>query len=159
MFRGSSTQLYIPAFTQKDFNSTSLSTKDSHKGNLHRGFGAITITRSTQLLSLQTQPPPWGTTPSQQTITSQLEGLAQSKQGSPHNLRDTTQMHNLLNTMRERHKAKQRLGLQLGGLTNNHKQSLFPHKDPIEWDSRCSSSVEKTKGMEIKNSKKIFGKN
>ena len=27
------------------------------KGNLHRGFGAITITRSTQLLSLQTQPP------------------------------------------------------------------------------------------------------
>ena len=54
MFRGSSTQLYIPAFTQKDFKSTSLSTKDSHKGNLHRGFGAITITRSTQLLSLQT---------------------------------------------------------------------------------------------------------
>ena len=44
MFRGSSTQLYIPAFTQKDFNFTSLSTKHSHKGNLHRGFGAITVT-------------------------------------------------------------------------------------------------------------------
>ena len=50
MFRGSSTQLYIPAFTQKDFNSTSLSTQDSHTGNLHWGFGATT-TGSTQLLS------------------------------------------------------------------------------------------------------------
>ena len=41
MFRGSSTQLYVPAFTQKDFESTSLFTKDSHTGNLQRGFGAI----------------------------------------------------------------------------------------------------------------------
>ena len=32
-----------------------LSTQDSHTGNLHWGFGAITIW-STQLLSLQTQP-------------------------------------------------------------------------------------------------------
>ena len=38
LFRGSSTQLYIPAFTQKDFESTSLSTQDSHTGNHHRGF-------------------------------------------------------------------------------------------------------------------------
>ena len=41
MFRGSSTQLYVPAFTQKDFQSTNLSTQDSHTGNLHWGFGAI----------------------------------------------------------------------------------------------------------------------
>ena len=56
MFRGSSTQLYVPAFTQKDYQSTNLSTQDSHTGNLYWGFGAIQQ-RSTQLLSqLQTQP-------------------------------------------------------------------------------------------------------
>ena len=27
--------LYVPAFTQKDFQSTNLSTQDSHTGNLH----------------------------------------------------------------------------------------------------------------------------
>ena len=27
--------LYVPAFTQKDFESTNLSTQDSHTGNLH----------------------------------------------------------------------------------------------------------------------------
>ena len=50
LFRGSSTQLYVPAFTQKDFQSTNLSTQDSHTGNLHWGFGTNTI-GSTQLLS------------------------------------------------------------------------------------------------------------
>ena len=35
IFRGSSTKLYVPAFTQKDFESTNLSTQDSHTGNLH----------------------------------------------------------------------------------------------------------------------------
>ena len=106
LFRGSSTQLYVPTFTQKD--STNLSTQDSHTGNLHWGFGGNTITGSTQLLSLQPQPPSWGKAPSQQTITSQLEGLAQSL----HKDHLTTwgmqpKCTNLLNTMRERHKAKQ----------------------------------------------------
>ena len=107
MLRGSSTQLYIPAFTTvKDFQSTSLSTKDFHKGNLHQGFGAITITRSTQLLPLQPQPPSWGKTPSQQQSPHNLRDYHKTIQGSPHNLRDTTQMHNLLNTMRAKHKVR-----------------------------------------------------
>ena len=41
LFRGSSTQLYVSALTEKDFQSTNLSTQDSHTGNLHQGFGAI----------------------------------------------------------------------------------------------------------------------
>ena len=80
LFRGSSTQLNVPAFTQKDFESTNLSTEDSHTGNLHQGFGATT-TGSTQLLSqLQIQPlhKRLGTKPPI-SITSQLEGWAQSQ--------------------------------------------------------------------------------
>ena len=125
MFRGSSTQLYIPAFTQKDFKSTSLSTKDSHKGNLHRGFGAIQSQgvpnsspyKHNLLLEAQHQ--------ANKQSPHNLRDKHKTTQGSPHHLRDTTQMHNLLNTMRERHKAKQRLGLQLGDqkITNN----LFSH--------------------------------
>ena len=33
--------LYVPAITQKDFQSTNMSTQDSHTGNLHWGFGVI----------------------------------------------------------------------------------------------------------------------
>ena len=47
--------LYVPAFTQKDFQSTNLSTQDYHTGNLHWGFGATT-NGSTQLLSQPIQP-------------------------------------------------------------------------------------------------------
>ena len=68
-------------------------------------------------------------------------------------------MHNLLNTMRERHKAKQFKGFQLSGLNNNHKQFFLSHKNPIEEIVDFSSSMEKTNGMEIKNRKdKSLGK-
>ena len=54
MFRGSSTQLYVPAFTQKDFPyiiHTGLHTQ----GTSTEDFGQIQL-ESTQLLSQQMQP-------------------------------------------------------------------------------------------------------
>ena len=127
MLRGSSTQLYIPAFDTRRISNPLARVPNSI------GVPSYTITTST-----------WGKSTKPTTITSHLEGLAQSKQGSPHNLRDTTQ-----GTKPNKDWVFNLVVQQ--STTNN----FFSHTIcPIEWDSRCCSSVEKTNGMEIKNTKK-----
>ena len=105
-----------PAFTQKDFNSTSLSTQDSHTGNLHRGFGATT-TESTQLLSQPIKP----LTRDNTNTTSHKRGrpLAKQPQFTLH-LRDSnTSLHLSLEG------AKHNLHLSLEGANHHSKINLY----------------------------------
>ena len=90
MFRGSSTQLYVPAFTQKDFHYI------VHTGLPTQGTSLriwANTTSSTPLLSQQIQPLTRGK--AQQTQSPlHLEGCHLAKQISTSHLRDKAQSYN-----------------------------------------------------------------
>ena len=50
------------------------------------------------------------------------------------------------------------MGLQLGGLSNNHKQFFLPHKDPIDEIVEVAQVWRKPKEWKSEITKKILGK-
>ena len=164
VFQGLSTELYVPAFTEKDFQST----------------------RSTELLSQPIQPPPrqsnglpktgvpnsTNTTKStlprgiQAQSTSTEEGYKYQptpphQEGVNHNLnlyqRGSNQQPKSKSTSTKEGQP-QRKGLQLGGY-KDHKLSLFPQtNDPKQIGQEIQLKCGKSRVWKIKTQRKTLGK-
>ena len=137
MFRDSSTQLYVPAFTQKDFHYS------VHTGLLTQGTSTEDLGNTN-----------WKyTTPLSTNSTSTQE--ARHNTNHLYTQRDNhNPMHNLLYAQRARHKATSKwMNTTLGGF-NKPQTNFSPKTKILQIGQIDSSSVRKIKSLEIKNTKK-----
>ena len=129
MFQGSSTQLYVPAFTQKDFHY-SVHTGLPTQGSSTEDLGKYNLRVHNSSLN-QIQPLTRGKVQSQHNFNLSLEGYQQTQ--SPlhlegnHNL-----MHNLLYTQKARHEATSKWMKITLSVSTNYKPIFSQHKDPID---------------------------
>ena len=143
MFRGSSTQLYIPTFdTRRISNPLACPLRTPTKGTSTEDLG------QSQLQGVPNSP--------SYNLNLLLEAL-QTNTTNSQSLTNT-RIASQLEGYNPKHKAKKDWVTTWWSNTTTTKQSLFLPQKSYREDSRFSSSVEKTKGFETSNSKKIFGK-